>query len=425
MSNYQPGGTRLIIAGTGANNMGIGTQTPGRGSKGTPQGMMTVDANHDKTGIAAVRQQAAERKTPYPAGGDDTGDILTGEDCFVYLRGGNDGLGTGRYGLFVMASLNGLCPEAVEAYPDDRKAQLAVLMNSIKYAGVSRDDSKYSSGAKRQGIALQNMGESHHHADNDMPPGYYAELAPPDDDGFGEKMIRPYIAKGKVLLEARPHRPDNIGDKVATIIRMYLQDPAKFRKAMDPKLRQTHSWVNVVESMIHSYLTAWAIITGAMMDTKTIRPIEFDPNGFFNLAAPGTNPSGHEVLLGITRALGQLPNLSDQQGREISPRISITGARIDQYTKLRFDLVQRLFYDGRIAPYGYGYNPHTYINEGIDQRKGIIDKQKAKGNMLFNQINHHKRMVGALNDAVCRDMEWRVGKITKAGVMGQKYARMK
>lgn len=253
---------------------GSKTYTPGRGSKKHVQGLVTVRALYDKPTLKRHNETAATRSTVFPKPvTDESLDVVEDEFCFMTKVPRSD-VSEDKHSLHIGSSLNGIGADVAEAYPGDAEVQRVATRNRIKYAGIARDTVDYTSGNKRQGLALGIAGESTHFADNDLAPGQLAELIVPlpGKNSTGSYVRKPYVPEGKVTLELAPYAPKNLETRVQAVMRAFTENEDKFRKAMDPKYRTTLMWANVYESWWNHIVTSWAILTKTLQVKKKDSP---------------------------------------------------------------------------------------------------------------------------------------------------------
>jgi hypothetical protein len=400
----------------------------GKGAKAAEQGMVTIRSVVDRPSMDRLRLQAASRPTVFPKVDDSAFDIEEEEIAFTHKITRNDVL-EDKNSLHIQTSLNCMGAEILDAYPNDQQMQVAAMENRIKFAGIARDSVSYASRDKRQGLALQVAGICSPYIRNDCPPGAFAQLYVPTKQEVqsAETIRRPYLTPGKVTLELRPHNPRTIETKVRAVLRSYVSNPDTFKKAMNERYRTTHVWVNFVEALFHSYLTAWAVITSTLVKSEVISPVTFTARAdralgknIVNPALPA--PGSDEVILGIMTALGALPK-TKPDGSSIDNAagvntIQITEAQRALYQGVRRTLQGSVFLDPSHEQLMFAYDLATNVNRAKNDADGRLKLSTPIGNLVYNQINHTTQAVSAMSDAVRRDQELVIGKIVGGASAG-------
>lgn len=396
--------------------------TPGQGSNKDGQGVATLTAYYDRSTVDKLNSVASGKATVFNRpNSTEAQDVVTDEFCFTY-KIQRSVQTENPHALKFFSALNSMGADIKEAYPRDIDMQRVAIRNRLKYAGIAADMVEYSRGQKRQGIALKILGEATVYADNDLAPGLLAELVIPDPTkrSSANTLKKAHIPPEKVLLEIAPYNPRTLEVRVMAIMRSYASSEDVFKKAMDPKIRTTHLWLNFCESAWFSAITSWAVITKSLMTSGVIKPIVARVNGPYAISGREDGVSGISAILGIMKAFGALPETGTESIGGISPDYRLTKGTREAYTSLKRDVFRKVFYDGQIVQDAFDYDPDTREARGREARSGRIRMQDPTGHMLWNQTNHHRMLIGSLNDAIRTDNEWLVGKISRGSQAGGK-----
>jgi hypothetical protein len=405
----------LVIAGGSSGSL---PPSAGKGAKATPQNFASVRALYDKPDVDTAIKKATERGSVFkPATKTDAYDLNDQEPTFC-VKKVRSSMSEDPNSLHVKSSLTAEGATEKEAFLGDEEMQAIALQNKLMFTGIARDTITYTNGNKRQGLALQVAGVATLYADNDMPPGALAELIVPTPSKINSfnKAIRPNWPAGKVVLEMRPYNPRSIESDVMAVLRNYSADEDKFKKGMDPKYRTTDMWINFCEALYFSHFTTWAVVNDAMIEIGVLdrEAFKFGTNKYFNL---GEAARGRDVLLGIMCAFGFLTHCAED-GRGIN-NVKITKDNRASYLRLKQDLVRRMFTEGKIADHMFGFDRASKTNIGVDEKTNK-PKKNPIGNMVTNQMNHHRMAIGGMSDAIRRKMEWIIGKVIHGAQKGSK-----
>lgn len=399
---------------------GSSSYTPGKGSDKDGQGQATITAYYDKTTVDLFNTQASGKMAVFnkPATVESY-DINAGELCFT-VKTPRSSQGENVHSLKVQSSLNSIGVDVREAFPNDTEMQRMAIRNRIQYGGIAMDVMTYNGKNKRQGVALQILGESTLYADNDLPPGMIAELVVPDPakKNSSTSLRRPHVPPDKVLLEVAPYDPKTLSARVMAVIRNYVTDENTFKRGMDPKVKTTNMWISMCESLGNFSLISWAVMTKSLMNAGVIRPIVASSYGPYQISSAENAVNGVPAVLGILKAFGNLPHTGAESTSGIHRNFVLTRSTKEAYSGLKRDILRKVFYDGRIRQDAFDYDPETHETRGRDARGGKIKMSEPYGNALYNQINAFPAVVGALNDAIRSDAEWLIGKIAKGGLQG-------
>ena len=405
---------------------GYGDSFSGKGSNATEQGMQTITAKYDKTAIDNHNRIASGNRTLYQKPEKpESYDIVDGEFAFTHKMPRSE-VTEDKYSVHCVTSLNSVGADAISAFPNDEEMAVEVVRNSIKYAGIARDTVTYSGGNKRQGLALQIAGISSHFANYDSAPGFLAELVVPKPSSLNlaERKRKPHVPVNKVVLEVRPYNPRTIEAKVMAHLRNYLDDEAKYKRAMNTKYRTTQVWINFIDTLFHSDIVTWAMMTSGLQSAGVIKPIELNDNPVIrDLAALGAHTDdeplhGDKTVLVISKCLGILPT-PKPDGTDIHSGIKILAKHVEFFNGLKRQLMQKVHYDGRIANLEFGYDRQTRTNPAKDDKTHRPKMSTPAGRMLYNQLNHTPMVLGAMSDAVSRNQEWVTHKIIKGAPEGR------
>jgi hypothetical protein len=401
----------------------MGANSPGKGARGFAEGLVTLRCTYDKHGVDTMRRIASSRRTffVHPEK-NEAYDILEGDPVFSH-KIPRSGVDEDKYSVHGVSSLNSVGAEAVENFPDDDEMAAEVIKNQIKYIGIARDAVTYDSKNKRQGLAIAVDGRRSVHANYDTPTCTLAEIVVPMPKRLNmvERKRRPGTPANKVVLEIRPYNPRTIESKIMAHLRNYSQDPDKYKKTMGNRYRTTSSWISVIETMIKSSITSWALITSQLAKLEIIGPVTLGPHkNIRDLVHDRDVLTTDDVVLIICKGMALL-NGTKSNGGDINKDagISITPTHMALFSAVKRDLTKKVFFDGRTENFEFGYDKEKRRNPAKEEKTGKPILAKPAGRMLYNQVNHTPELIGALSDVVNRDREWIDGKFIKGGPEGK------
>ncbi len=425
-----------------------GTPATGRGRKAAREGLVVIRGVYDKAWAAQLQNEGQKLRTVYPHMQKENYDVAEFEFLFTRRPSNRQAFSSDPHTMRILSSLNGEGAEAAALFPGDEDFQRIAILNQLKYAGISNDLIRYDDGNKRQGVGVQVAGVISQFASVDMPVGMPVRLVAPSPRELvsDDRTKRPYTPLTKATLEAIPFTPDTIVKEVSAMLRTYISDSEKWKRAMDPKYRQTGAWVTFIGAWFDHVIMSFMLIADGLEQAKVINPITFrrrDPSAAsedkaprpYNLQDPNVSKprqsrsndaaitdmttgfgqtSGRNVILGMARAFGMLPGTNDP-----IPGIHIDAHHKELYTRLKRDLMARVFYDGRIANMGFGFDGKR--NPAVEPQTGRVRDTTAMGRMLQHQLNHHRVMTSGFNDVMNRQWEWQIGKVIQGAQKGQTW----
>ena len=387
-----------------------GISAPDEGGEGYPaseQGLRTVAVVFDHKAAERLNNEGRTKDPVYPAGKDTDFNISPMEFLMTpsYNGGYNDTSGGAPR---VISSLNAEGAAAKQKFPKDVRMQTLEVLKGKKYAGVARDTIEFGKGSKRYNLACQIDGISSHRATVKMPFGYYALLRAPNPN-ISEHLDSLTTPSGvpltKFTLEAIPYSPNTVMETLTTHLRNQLHDTATYKSGTDQRHRTTDSWLNFGETRFQSALMTSLLFLYRLVDNG-ILSIKFkksDANNInnFNL---GDAARDKEVILGLAQALELLPGTGDVNN------VTVGAQQKKDYSDLRRDILDTIFYDGTVANNSVGWDKQHNKNPQILSNSKIM-MNNPEGKMLYRQLNHYREEIAGTADALNRFREFIAGKI--------------
>jgi hypothetical protein len=399
----------------------IGGGPEGNGLRTMDQGLVTFRAIYNRTVADKQHRASLAGKTIYQVGSEDQLNIEENEFCFI-MKHMPQIPGNVSHGASVLSSFNGAGMDAAFSFPEDEEMQLQSIMAEIEYLGVSLDGIKfksYTGNRTTEHIGLKVAGTSSHLAGVPMAPGSAVQLVPPSPSSLRDtgRPTRPGTSPGKARLEPIPYNPITVQSLVRTQMYNIINNSQKWESSMSSKSRKTDAWLNFGNTWHnHALMNFFMILDGLTTGPKPILNVSFTPGGDYDLANPRTDPNPREIILGQARAFGMLEGTTNN-----IPNITVSPIHKDRYKVLKRDLMARVFYDGRIAQLGFGFEKDK--NPGISQ-KGTLLLGTTTGKMFYNQMNHWLYVISGLNDALLRDWSRVVGTVFMGSGAGGTFHMM-
>lgn len=244
----------------------------------------------------------------------------------------------------VFTALNGLDKEAWDAYPDDAEMARLVVRSKIQFVGIVDQNARTDIDFPR--VTLKFAGTVPQYA----PGAYNTTGREGAEIQFADKVIydvphleKPIIAGfpgkiGKIVLVPCPATKESITARILHTTAHIIHDPAKYKNAMS---RAEH----VANANMHTAvaLKNAALINGLMMVDLLIKEGVLTLGRSGNELDPAQTNDSTDITARLAEALSLLHPGEHNVAQPGAFSAGLTGAELQKWNKLEFDLGQRLF----------------------------------------------------------------------------------
>lgn len=340
----------------------------------------------------------------YPCNSKELLDVQNGEMlCLLRQAIGEEEIKYTEEGLSfpkLQSSANGAGSLERTLCEGNEDLQLEILMNrTVLFGPAAGGHSQADPTNKKQGFGVQTDGIATVQAIQKTPVGYYLEWRwpKPSELRSENRMRRQGVPVGKAVLEPRPYVASSIGERWGVLTRAFLDDPERFKQANDLNLRRSVASIAAMHAMFQFAKASFIFMLDEAQRTGVIEEIQFQNPAMTPLA-------GAAVADRITKmvALSRMINFIPLGGSSahlpgLAPVSESKRKNWETFTKM---LLEKVFYSGANANLGFGWNRTDSRNVGKDKLTGNVLRSTPVGEVLWEQLNSHKRFLGAINQAI-------------------------
>jgi hypothetical protein len=385
------------------------------------QGWVTFQGHYDRDIATKHYLDAGQGRSVYPAPNQEAFNILHGDQLFMWLRRGKS------RGLKILASLNGAGRDVAAMFPDDPDMQREAIKNDILPIGTSRDTkyhANYNGPGQPENLAVQILGIDSQTVDAACAPGMPVmwDVPSPDSVRNGEKYQKPGEDGYRATLQLVPFTPASLERTIRTHMEQQIFNSRKYVASLNPKSRKTMAWLNFGHTArVHALMSFLLIFEGLTTDTNGQAPVleaKFLP-GKYDLsrnAAARAAMTPREVKLALARNFGLIDGAKD-------PIANVSHVmKKTLYSDLFRELSARVFFTGKVAEFGTGYDGRTNPGVGQDRK---IKKATADGEFLLLQFNHWPMYTSAMVTAANKMYDFYAGTCLRGAGAGGLAAILK
>jgi hypothetical protein len=360
----------------------------------------------------------ASRKRPVTDSGQTPYFPTTNRDELFSVRYGEivarlKGSYPGENKLFATTGLAGAGAEEMAQYPDNPDMIRAAIMARYDIMGVACTEYNSQHDAPDQGFvtAVSGLHTIHKLVNTPFEPGQIARVTLPDEDP--SFSVHAKLSPSGLPLAKYPWRvvPEDYmvpGDLVMTHMNAILEDDQKWRTCMfSAGSLDVDKWSAVCRAMGDSAITTSLLTIYVLMKMGYLTPSEPTENDPYGGNAPARTlnfvaDTPSEFVL----KLAELLHVQTPTGHPYPSEDELT-----YFASLRRRILLSVFYTGKNRPLEFGQREGMDHTPTRDPKTGGVDLGKPGGLFLHNQINHKKREMGAILQALDNHAKWRIGRV--------------
>lgn len=411
--------SEVLLFGRSADSDPIGSnfnKFGGKGLEGPPQGQVTMDAFYDASNGLAKAYRSDATSIFRSTSPEDMG-IEYNEYVFTMKHKKTDQIEVEGQ-VNVLSSFCNEHKELAVLFPNDWEMQKQALLNDKLFLGVARQHVPFANRNQIQGLTVMVQGLHYRLATTNIPPGccLFLDLDSPNIPR-NLKTSDPYTGRDKVVAQLKPYLPTTYSKRVAAHVRNYFMSPVNWTKGMNKLYRTTDAWMNFNETLKEFILMNFLMMMHTLMENG-VGTFSFTAGSAFDLRRDPTNanPNNKDVILGLAKAFGLLENtngtLDDMVVTEIHKKI---------WSELTNEMMLTIFCADRFADFGFGWDPATQTNEGIDNQNSTIKTYDMIGKLFHRQLTTPNMFFNGLSETIQRDNDLKRGKSNSSTPQGNTF----